>query len=458
MMISKAARYAALLAGASVMVTASPASAQSRVQAHQREQQQREQQQQAAQPQAQGAQQQRRFTLSRPERDALVPLEQAVQAAQQQGQGGNWAAAAALLPAAQAAARGNDARYLVTKFQYAIAVGTNNLEAQEQALTALAASPSATPQEVTDARRIVVRIPHVRAERAFNAGDFATAERIYRQILQTNPNDQLAQGNLRATLSRTGNTAGALQLLQEQIRTAEANGGRATEEQYRQALGLAQRANQQAESAAALRRLLTAYPTPANWRLAVDAARAKAGDDIQSQVDALRFARVANVIQPTEYVPLANTLVQSALTAEAAAVLQAGVAARALQPTQVADTGARPPKTVQVWIQELTARSSQDQASLATEARQAAAAANGRQARNVADAYYGLGRFAEAADLYRAALGKSGADANLLNLRLGASLAQAGRRAEAEAALRAVTGPRADLAALWLVWLAGRQG
>ena len=43
---------------------------------------------------------------------------------------------------------------------------------------------------------------------------------------------------------------------------------------------------------------------------------------------------------------------------------------------------------------------------------------------------------------------------NLVNSRLGAALALAGRRPEAEAALRAVTGPRADLAGFWLTWLA----
>jgi hypothetical protein len=36
------------------------------------------------------------------------------------------------------------------------------------------------------------------------------------------------------------------------------------------------------------------------------------------------------------------------------------------------------------------------------------------------------------------------------------ALGLAGQKAEAETALRAVTGPRADLASLWLLWLAQR--
>ena len=73
----------------------------------------------------------------------------------------------------------------------------------------------------------------------------------------------------------------------------------------------------------------------------------------------------------------------------------------------------------------------------------------------LADAYYGYGEYAEAAELYRAALQK-GADANIVNTRLGAALAMAGQRAEAEAAFRAVTGPRAELANFWLLWLSSR--
>ena len=84
------------------------------------------------------------------------------------------------------------------------------------------------------------------------------------------------------------------------------------------------------------------------------------------------------------------------------------------------------------------------------------AAANGQAARATADAHLGYGLYTEAAELYRAALQKGGEDANLVNLRLGMALALAGRRAEAETAFRAVTGPRAELASYWLLWLAGR--
>jgi hypothetical protein len=58
--------------------------------------------------------------------------------------------------------------------------------------------------------------------------------------------------------------------------------------------------------------------------------------------------------------------------------------------------------------------------------------------------------------MYRLGLTRVGEDPGLLNMRLGIALAQAGQRAEAETAFRAVTGSGTELAALWQVWLARR--
>ena len=72
------------------------------------------------------------------------------------------------------------------------------------------------------------------------------------------------------------------------------------------------------------------------------------------------------------------------------------------------------------------------------------------------DAHFGHGQYLPAAELYRAALQRGAADPALVNTRLGATLALGGQRAEAEAALRLVAGPRAGLAAYWMAWLARR--
>jgi hypothetical protein len=108
-------------------------------------------------------------------------------------------------------------------------------------------------------------------------------------------------------------------------------------------------------------------------------------------------------------------------------------------------------------LRSASAHIAEDRASLASSEQKARSAATGTIAANTAAAYAGYGDYAKAADLYRLALQKGGVDPNVVNTRLGIVLALGGRKAEAEAAFHAVTGPRTELAALWLTWLSTRS-
>ena len=77
---------------------------------------------------------------------------------------------------------------------------------------------------------------------------------------------------------------------------------------------------------------------------------------------------------------------------------------------------------------------------------------SGAHSRASVDGFYGLGDYTRAAELYRAALSKSGVDTNQVNLRLGMALARGGDKAGAATALGAVTGPLAELAKFWLLY------
>jgi hypothetical protein len=102
------------------------------------------------------------------------------------------------------------------------------------------------------------------------------------------------------------------------------------------------------------------------------------------------------------------------------------------------------------------ARIAADRASLPGDEAKARSAANGRLALNLGDAYFGYGEYGKAAELFRLALEKGGVEASIANMRLGEALVMGGWRADAEAAFRAVAGPGAELAGLWLTWLAMR--
>ena len=396
----------------------------------------------AAQP-AQPAQ--RQYNLTAAERTAIAPLlaaHSAANTAEAAGQTADWAAVQALLPAAQAGAQGNDAKYLVARVQLALSLATNNNAMKLAALDALIANPGSTPDELN-------RYLNARAEMAFEAQDFATAERLFDRLLQLTPGDTRLINNLAIVRRRMGNTAGALDTLLQNITAQETANQRAEETLYRRARDIAYTGRDRRAADLALR-LARHYPTPANWRDAIRIYREITNPSAALTLDAMRLSRAAGALQgQADYMSFAEILHQSALAGEVKAVLDEGVARGAIRASDTA---------VSQMLATAGRRIAEDRSGLNAQVSQARAAPTARLARAVGDALYGYGRYGEAAELYRAALTKTGEDRDLLNLRLGAALAMAGRRPEAETALRAVTGTGAGLAQLWLAWLSRSGG
>jgi hypothetical protein len=395
-------------------------------------------------PAAAGAQQpQREYNLTRAERNALAPLiaaQNAITTAVDQGQPADWSQVEALLPAAQAAAQGTDARYLVARIQLALALERRNDALKATALDTLIASPLSSPEELP-------RYINARAEMAFAAQDFAGAERLYQRLLQLTPGDQRITNNLAVIRRRMVAAPGGLDALLQTIAAAETGGGRAEEALYRQARDTAytQRDRRAAEFAL---RLARHYPTAANWRDAINVHREMADSAGAHTLDRLRLMRAVGALTtPNDYLAFAQALEQAGLPGETKAVLDEGISRGVIR--------AGDPAAVQM-LATANRRIGEDRAGLPGQIRQARSAPAGRLARAAADALYGYGRYGEAAELYRAAMTKTGEDSNLLNLRLGAALAMAGDRAGAETALRAVTGGSSALAQIWLSWLASR--
>ncbi|HEX8216952.1 MAG TPA: hypothetical protein VF577_05765, partial [Allosphingosinicella sp.] len=195
-------------------------------------------------------------------------------------------------------------------------------------------------------------------------------------------------------------------------------------------------------------RLARNYPTAANWRDAIRMYREISNPGVTLTLDAMRLSRAAGALQgQADYLTFARSLHDSALAGEAKAVLDEGVSRGAILATDTA---------VSQMLGVANRRIAEDRTGLDAQIAQARSDPTGRLARVVGDVLYGYGRYGDAADLYRAALTKTGEDRNVLNLKLGAALAMAGQRAEAETALRAVAGSAEGLAQLWLAWLATR--
>jgi predicted Zn-dependent protease len=387
------------------------------------------------QPQQQGEQQQQQGripNLGREESAAIAPLLQAVQAQ-------DWPTANAALPAAQAGARTPPALYLVGQLTLEIGRGTQNRALQAQGVDAMLAS-GAAPAEV---------VPNLRAAQAafaIDANDFARAEPVVAALVEANPNDINRITQLAQIKVRLNKNAEALALYQRVLQLSEAAGTRASEDVYQRTLAIAYQARMQPQAAQLSRTLVTAYPTPANWRSALGVYRELAGPGVQ-ELDVYRLMRAVGALtSEADYVQYAEAAERGTLFGEAKTAYEAGLSSNAIR-------GAA--SYARQKVTSLTARITEDRASLPQQRTQALAGSDGARVVSIADAYFGYGQYADAVPLYRTALQK-GADANLVNLRLGAALAMAGQRAEAEAALRAVTGPRADLAQFWLLWLSTR--
>ena len=397
------------------------------------------------------AQTPRALDLSREERSALAALQAAAA-------GLDRAAQDSALAAARTAARGPAGRYAAASYQFQIGRARGDMAMQTQAVDALVESGLATPEELPG-------LLSFQAGRALAARNAEQTDRLLARLVQMQPNNpavlvdygqftasQLIRVRPAAAERIRGN---AITLFRRALAANEAAGRPSPEGWHLRALALAYDGTRPpvanmtfAPAAIALARaLVAAYPSPTNWRDALLVYRDLAPDPALA-LDIGRLMRASQALSgERDYMEFADSLAQANLVGEAKAVIDEGVT------RNMVETSRLPPRLAP----RIAARAvAADRAALAGLRARAQAGTVGGPARAAADNYFAYGQYAEAAELYRLALQKGGEDASLVNLRLGAALALAGRRPEAEAALRTVTGPRADLAGFWLAWLARR--
>jgi hypothetical protein len=361
---------------------------------------------------------------------------------------GDIAAAQAALPAAQAAATTDDDKYTVAILQLQLALKTNDTNAQKAAADAVIASGKAPPETLA-------QVLDMKGRLAYNAGDLAGADAAFTQLSTLRPNDDDTAALLAQVKVREGRGSDALAIIDKSIDAKKAANQPVPEDWYRRALSIAY--DSKPPIAAGVVKygqgLVSAYPTPANWRTAIQLYREVAKPDPQTDLDAMRLARAAHALAgERDYYDYANSAYNKGLPGEAQSVIEEGTSS-----SMVDNQALKSSKALGELKAVAGPKVAGDKASLPALDKSARAAADGKKALNTADGYYGYGQYAQAADLYKVALSKGGVDANLVNLRLGMSLARAGDKAGAAQAFGAVTGPRQQLAGYWLIW-ANQQG
>jgi tetratricopeptide (TPR) repeat protein len=418
---------AVALGGSAWLFQAGQADAQVLDSLKQRTQKQRPQQEQRTQ-------EARVPNLSREESAAITPLIQAIQ-------NHDWPAATAALPAARAGAQTPGARYLVAQAMLDIGRNTQNDALQTEAVDLMIAS-GAAPAE------LLPQLLGIQADRQIAANNIPAAEAALTRLIELEPNNIARIRQLATVKNHLNKKPEALALYRRAIQLSEVGGQHAPEVLYRSALAVAYEARMLQPALELSRSLITAYPNAENWRSGLSVYRELGGTEPGVSLDLRRLMRAAGALAgERDYYEYAEAANRAGLPGEAKAVLEEGIGRNVF-------TGGLAAARQLLVLAE--GRITEDRASMAALRTRALGAGSGRDARTAGDVYYSYGQYAEAAELYRAALRKGGEDANLVNTRLGASLAQAGQRAEAEAAFRAVTGPRAELAQFWLLWLSTR--
>lgn len=376
----------------------------------------------------------RTFNLTKSDRAVLSPLVTAIRT-------GNYAAAQAALATARSGVSSADARYLVSAEQFRLGVATNNRQLQGEAIDAMLASGLAPAAEVPD---LLLN----QASLAVSAGNWDKAEASLNRLLQLQPANSAALAAMATFKTIDRDYAATVNLVHRLVEQHRAAGRPVSEGVLKYGLNYATMAAMPPQAMAFARGLIANYPSPQNWRDVLLTYRDMARPDGSAELDLWRLVRASKALAgERDYLALASMLDRAGLAGEAKSVIDEGVAANMISASDSEASQLR---------RTLTTKAAQEAKGLAAKEKAALAAATGVDALAVGDAYLGQAEYAKAASLYQAALQKGSVDPNLVNTHLGLALAMSGQKAGAEAALRAVTGPRADLAAFTLLWLAQR--
>ena len=377
----------------------------------------------AAAQQAQGP----KITVSEGASPAIAELQKAVNA-------NDVASIPAKLAAAQAKAKTKDDKYVVAQLQLKAAIAAKDNAQTAAAVDALAASGFLDNAKVAELYTGV-------GVTFYNAKDYPSALKYFNQSAALNPSSPAPLKLIAEAQLAQGQKSEAAATLMKAISLTSAGGLPAEEDLYKKALGLAYEAN--SPSAVDIgRQWIAAYPSPTSWRNAIAVYRNYNHPDVESTLDLLRLMQAAGALTTAgDYRLFITASAEQMNYNEAQAVLDAGVAAKVIDPA-AAD--------FRDVVVPLKAKQKATAADLATASK---AATSGMALLRIGDRYYGMGDYAKAADLYRQSMGKAGVDPSIANLHLGMALARAGDKAGATTAFNAVTGPRADIAKYWLVYV-----
>lgn len=371
------------------------------------------------------------WQLSKEFRAAYGPADAAVKA--------NAADAIAKIQALEALSQGPDEKYAAAALRLTLGQATKDSKLQYEGIVGMVDSGSAAEADAP-------RLRFAAGQLAYQAGNFAEAKRHLSEAVRLGIADVSAHLLLAEANFKQGTTSEGLTALQAAVDAEKAAGRKVPVEWYGRGAGMAYKAKLSAETAKWTRAQVAAYPTPDNWRSALVIYRDSNKLDNQALIDLFRLMHDSKALAgERDFFEYASLATLSALPGEAKAVIEEGFATGAVSKSS---------RAVSERLTDANARIPTDRASVVSDERRAASAADGRLAANTGSAFLAYGDYTKAIDLFRLAQKKGGIDADTVNTRLGIALARLGQKDAARDAFKAVSGAaRKEIADFWLLWL-----
>jgi tetratricopeptide (TPR) repeat protein len=346
----------------------------------------------------------------------------------------DWASVPAKVAAAQAVASTKEDRYLIGSLQLRAAAGANDTAAFASALEAVGQTG------LVDTATMASMYNSLGGTYLKNK-QFPQAAAAYQRSAALNPSNADTLTFLGEAQLGAGQKAEAAASFQRAIEAERAAGKKPDEDLMKEAVAT----SYEAKSPAAVdlaRQWVAAYPSPNSWSNAIAIYSNLNQTDAEAKIDLFRLMQATGALNSaTLYEQYAAVAADMNNTNEARAVLDAGLAAKVLSPSDA-------------QYREIAAGVKAKPMATAADLQVATkSAVNGTALLRIGDRYYGMGDYTKAVELYRMAMGKPGVDPAVANLHIGTALARAGDKAGATTALNAVTGPRAEIAKYWLLYV-----
>ncbi|RYD48181.1 MAG: tetratricopeptide repeat protein [Sphingomonadales bacterium] len=372
------------------------------------------------------------YNLSKPVRESLAKAQTALTA-------GDNATAATEIANARAAAKTEDDKFLSSQMLYNLSQKTNDPKQRDEAMTGMLAGNRLPPETRT---QVLLQMGQTAAQ----AGDVSRAQQYLGEVIKTDPNNNDAYALLAEAQVKAGKPQEAIATFQQAMDHAKQTGQKLPANWYGRAVNIAYTAKLPDQTEAITRDWLGAYPTKDNWRDSLVIWRDLHKIDNDTEIDLMRLWRTTGSLKgAADYMDYVNA-VYLRNPGEAKGVLDEGVKANYVN--LASNQNAREINGI------VASKMAGDKASLTASATQAKGPkGTAKLAVNVGDGYLGYEMWPQAIEMYKLALSKGGADANLINTRLGMALARSGDKEGAKAAFAQVTGPRTGLAKYWLIYL-----